>query len=270
MKISGISILVLALTISFFSCNEDPEPAGKGRVVMTFRHLVNGEPVEYNNMKYTNAAGNPFEVTEVQWFISDVALKNDKGESITLDETEFAHYIDTNPQYATTLTWALPEEVPAGNYQSISITFGIKGEKNQHYIFPDQPESSMEWPITLGGENGGYHYMKLNGFWRNLQSERRPFNFHLGVGQEYDDDGAITGYIQNWFDVTLSDSGFALKDDETATVDLAMNIENWFKDPHIYDHNTYGGAIMNNQEAMGKGCENGRNGVFEVLSISVE
>jgi hypothetical protein len=44
-----------------------------------------------------------------------------------------------------------------------------------------------------------------------------------------------------------------------------MNIESWFQTPHIYDHNYWGGAIMQNQAAMQMAKENG----FDVFEIGV-
>lgn len=268
-KTTAILLSILAGTV-VASCNDDSESGGYGSLAFTFHHFIDGEPAVFNVIQYTNAAGNEYEVTEVQWFISDITLKTAGGSKLVLDKKEFAHYVDTNPNREYTLSWTIPEKVPAGEYVSISMTFGIKGEKNKHYIFPDQPESSMEWPIALGGENGGYHYMKLNGFWKTPEGERKPFNFHLGVGQERNEANEITGFVQNWFEVELANSGFKLEPGKTATVSLAMNIEEWFVNPHVYDHNQYGGAIMHNQEAMGKGCENGKNGVFEITAIVVQ
>jgi hypothetical protein len=265
------AIFLSLLVVAFISgCSEESESPNYGKLTFNFQHHVDGEPVIFNSMQYTNAAGSEYEVTEVQWFISDITLKKNDGTVIILDQNEFAHYIDTNPNRLGTLTWNIQDDVPVGDYQSIKMTFGLKGEKNIHYTFPDQPESSMEWPIILGGQNGGYHYMKLNGFWNNTQGLRRPFNFHLGVGQERDTEGNISGYIQNWFEVELANSGFTLNSDQRAIVKLVMNIQNWFNNPNIYDHNEYGGAIMDKQEAMGKACANGKEDVFEAQSIVVE
>ncbi len=48
--------------------------------------------------------------------------------------------------------------------------------------------------------------------------------------------------------------------------DIIMHIENWFKDPHIYDHDVWGGYIMQNQDAMQIVKENGYN-VFSVKIV---
>ncbi len=51
----------------------------------------------------------------------------------------------------------------------------------------------------------------------------------------------------------------AINDNETTTLQIVMNIENWFKSPNIYDHNQWGGDIMQNQDAMHIAAENGWN-----------
>ena len=40
---------------------------------------------------------------------------------------------------------------------------------------------------------------------------------------------------------------------------ISRNIENWFKNPNTYDHNQWGGDIMQNQPAMKIAAENGWN-----------
>jgi hypothetical protein len=52
---------------------------------------------------------------------------------------------------------------------------------------------------------------------------------------------------------------------QTTTIDLVMHVDNWFKSPHTYDHNFWGGDIMQKQDAMKVACENGHD-VFEILN----
>jgi hypothetical protein len=46
-----------------------------------------------------------------------------------------------------------------------------------------------------------------------------------------------------------------------------MNVEKWWDQPNVYDHNTIGGKIMQNQNAMRMGVENGLS-VFTISQIS--
>ena len=260
-------LLILFCSALLASCNNsDGEEADPqyGSVFLTFEHFADGSELEFDEMMYTNAAGNEYEVTEIQWFVSDITLNSANGNKLVLEKEKIAHYIDTN--LPETFAWFIQEEIPSGDYSSISMTFGIKGEKNTPMMYTDPPESNMIWPINLGGDQGGYHYMKLNGFWMNEQEQREPFNFHLGVGQERDQDNNIIGFVQNWFEVEIPASAFSLNGDEIKSISIRMNVEKWWESPNVWDHDIIGSRIMQNQEAMKMGVENGRN-VFSIGNI---
>ena len=255
-----LGILILIVTI-FIGCDTAEENIGYGNLVLNFEHKVDNDPASYDLMIYKNSAGNNYEISEVQWIISDLILIGKDNTEWPVGGEDWIHYIDSD--LASTLRWEISELIKAGEYTDIRFTFGIKGEKNAPGMFTDPPESNMIWPYHMGGEEGGYHYMKLNGFWLKEESDRTPFNFHMGVGQIYDNENNITGFVQNWFETTLPLPGFIVKNENISELKIVMNIENWFINPHIYDHEVYGGKIMNNQEAMGKISENGSD-VFTI------
>lgn len=246
-----ISFMVLLI-----SCKAQDEQISYGKISIQFEHYADDLPLHFDTMMYVNAAGNLYEVSEIQWFVSDITLKRNDGTDIVIDDGKSVHYIDTNiPQ---TFHWDIDQQIPADEYSAIRMTFGIKGEKNKPNIYTDAPESNMMWPMQMGGDQGGYHYMKLNGFWKNSSGERQPFNFHLGVGQQKNSEDVVTGYIQNWFETELPASAFIVEENKSSKIGIRMNVEKWWESPNIYDHNVFGGSIMKNQEAMGKAVENGR------------
>ena len=212
-----------------------------------------------------NAAGNEYLVNEVQYFISDVILHNSDGSDFMINQDGGIHYVDTD--IPSTFSWAVTTDIPVGNYSSVSFTFGISEAKNQSNMFPNPPERDMFWPEFLGG---GYHYMKLNGKWLDTLSQVTPFNFHLGIGQIYAHDvinvDSITGFVQNYFTVTVPNSSFAINENQTTSMELIMNIESWFDTPHVWDFNYWGGSIMQNQQAMQTAKENGAD-VFTIGTI---
>lgn len=256
MKIHVI-LLSLILVMVLAACKKDKTTTVKARMHIHFVHKVDGEPLIKDQMIYTNAAGNVYEVTEVMYFISDLKLHRNDGTVVEPATWDDIHYIDTN--IPSTFTWNLPGDIPAGIYDSITFIFGISEEKNESFMFVNPPEVNMAWPDMLGG---GYHYMMLNGWWLGSGEIRQSYNFHLGIGQIYEN-GSITGFVQNYFAVKPIGSGFEVEDGMFIEASLTMHIENWFQNPHIYDHNHWGGAIMQNQAAMQMGCENGRD-VFSV------
>ncbi|GAB4311065.1 MAG: hypothetical protein Kow00127_00860 [Bacteroidales bacterium] len=239
-----------------WSCSPEPvnQPDNGARLIIEFVHLVDGSPVMFDTLIYTNAAGNPYLINEIQYFVSDFVLWYGP-DSLRLDRWDPIHYVDTDLPY--TFTWEVPDKLIPGNVDSISFVFGLTPERNISFMFVNPPERDMFWPEYLGG---GYHYMKLNGKWLpdTAQYTTIPFDFHLGRGQIYQGD-SIVGFTDNQFTVTLPVENLLLPEGETRSIRLVMNIENWFQDPYIYDHNVYGGYIMQNQEAMEKIKENGYN-----------
>lgn len=269
MRTAAYIPVIFVLTLGFFlaGCRKNdtpPDEAKHGRVFFEFLHHEGGAPVLFDTLIYENEAGNKYLVNEIQYFISDVTLHYQDGSSYLIDGWKDIHYVDTDIE--TTHNWDVFDDIPAGTVNRITFVFGIREEKNQSLMFTDPPESLMFWPEYLGG---GYHYLKLNGKWETPEGFVYPFDFHLGIGQVYDNTGNITGFIQNWFTVELKGPvlpSFSVGTDETILIQLIMNIGNWFRGPHTYDHNDWGGDIMQKQEAMILGIENGQD-VFTVGEI---
>jgi hypothetical protein len=259
-----LNLTVFVLIILIYSCVTENEVNYDGTISFEFEHLINGEVAEFDKMIYQNQAGNEYEITNIQWFVSEITLVDRDGSEMPVSVSDWIHYIDTD--LPETHRWTVMEGIGPGEYQAIKFVFGIRGEKNMPYMFTDPPESNMIWPYYMGGDEGGYHYMKLNGFWITPTGERKPYNFHIGVGQHYDANNQVTGFIQNWFEVRLPYSSFSLSAGGHVKARIQMNIENWFMGPQIYDHNEFGGSIMNNQAAMGRIHDNG----VDVFSVVIE
>ncbi len=260
------TLISLFAVLFFMSACQKSASKKYGTMVILFEHSVGSQPLEFDTLKYVNAAGNPYMVTNIQYFISDICLHKANGDSVLFnknDNNQNIHYVDTD--LPDTWQWRLPDSIPEGEYTSISFTFGLNEKENVSLRFPNPPESAMFWPQYLGG---GYHYMKLNGKWRDPNDTIRMFNFHLGIGQLYDTDGNITGFVQNYFIVTLPASSFSVKGGQLLQLTLNMDVNEWFENPNVYDFNQWGGKIMQNQQAMHEACQNGHN-VFTAKNLTV-
>lgn len=227
-----------------------------GKLALKFTFSVDTDMLKTYEMIYTNAAGNLYEVAEVKYFISDIYLKRSNGDMIGITDKNSIHYVDYD--MVNTHTWTIRDLLPAGEYQSVSFTFGLSKQKNKSNYFVNPPESHMSWPEVLGG---GYHYLQINGRWMEAGSPS-PFNFHTGIGQIYEGE-SITGFVHNDFTVTVPASSFTIYDEKTTTLTLDMNINNWFTNPNIFDFDIRGGGIMQNQMAQEIIRQNGQD-VFSV------
>lgn len=249
-KMKKIALLLLLL-VSMMNVACD-KPVSNGDTEIHISYTVNGHDLITDSLCYTNAAGNQFLINEIQWFISNVTLIGEQGDEYALGKI---FYIDTNIPKSQVLSTA---SVPCQRYTSMRFTFGLDREDNVTGLFANPPERDMFWPEPLGG---GYHYMKLNGKYLDEDGNLAPMNIHLGIGQNED----LTTFYQNYFTVELP-LELDLKQDCVNAIQLNMNIDNWFQNPHIYDCQTYGSAIMQNQEAQQLFKENGHN-VFSISSI---
>lgn len=264
-KFKNIKLLfIFYALLLLLSCDkgieEENTPAADiGHIKLKFTHLVDGKPLQIDTMMYFNAAGNPYEINEVMYFISDVTLhqsyESNRIKNL-IDDWKDIHYVDID--YPSTLTWEVYDDLPVGKYDSITFVFGITEEKNESFMFVDNPEAQMMWPDVLGG---GYHYLMINGKWLDTNNEGHLYNFHLGIGQLYKGDvinyDSIYAFVQNYFTVKLPGSSFTLEKNETKEIEVIMQIDSWFTTPHNFDFNYWGGAIMEVQPAMQMAKENG-------------
>jgi hypothetical protein len=255
---------VIPVVVSSCKKEDAPSPAiPYGTISFSVDHRCNNQQLKLNELMYTNAANNPYMVTDLMYFISGITFYRNDGTRSMISEWKDIFYLDE--RIPETKNLRFPDKIPAGTYDSITFIFGITEEKNKSYMYVNPPEVIMGWPEVLGG---GYHYMMMNGKWKDTTGTLMPFNFHLGIGQLYKGTGynvdSIYAFVQNYFTVSLPGSSFHLADGDTVSFSLCMNIEQWFENPHVYDHNYWGGAIMQNQPAMQMAKENGWN----VFSIS--
>jgi len=255
------AFIALLLTTVFFvsSCKKEDDKVSYGKVILKFEHKIDSNVVEFNIMKYVNEAGNQYQISNVQWFISDFTLYK-KGQSpFVVKHTTTSHYIDTD--IPASQSWEITDDIPEGVYDSMSFIFGFTPSENSSFMFVNYPENAMWWPENLGG---GYHYMKLNGFWKDTVDFKRAFNFHMGIGRVIN--GIDTSFEHNYFKVSFLTS-ITLTSSKIKEITVAMNIDEWFKNPHIWDFNYWGPAIMENETAMRIAKENGEVGVFTITSI---
>ena len=239
------------------ACTKPKEQAG---IDLNIGYEANGKTLVTDTLCYENEAGNRFLVTEIQWFLSNIELKNETGDWVLLHQRGLADtldisrafYIDTNLPETQTLHSA---PVDVGHYTAIRFTFGLDDTDNYTGLFNDPPESEMFWPDLLGG---GYHYMKLNGKFVGSEGRLQPLAIHLGIGQNED----FTEFYQNYFIVELP-IDFTVAANTDNPMDLTMVIDNWFRNPNLYDFNEFGSHIMQNQAAQRLLSGNGQD-VFRI------
>ncbi|MAX69199.1 MAG: hypothetical protein CMP60_05855 [Flavobacteriales bacterium] len=237
-KILFITSLIL---ITFSAC----EKPNQTDLTLNFTQTIDGAELTTNSMIYTNSAGEDYDVQTLKYLISDINLHSDDGYTLLLDEV---HFIDISD--ASTFSFTI-EDVPNNNYTSISYTMGLDTIKNTNNLYINESyHSAMAWPETNGG---GYHYMKLEGAYNN---DSTFYNTHTGgtMGDDYS--------FNNVEDISLT------VDDDLGNVSINLNMEinNWYNSPNQIEFSSYGMGIMMNM-MMQMNIQ--MNGITDVFSVDV-
>jgi hypothetical protein len=284
-------LLILCLFLIISSCSKDKDQSAsrKGNIILKVVHTVDDQVFKKDTLIYQNKAGNQYLVSNIQWFLSEIELFKRDGTVVKPFPDNGIFYIDSD--LPSTCSIQLPE-ISVGDYVALKFTFGINETDNTNFRFVNPPESFMFWPEYLGG---GYHYMKLNGKWMNQDRLLAPFNFHLGIGQIYNEKSIgsnnyfefgqassyahcegfnppfslpeVSSFVQNYFDVSHS-LNFNVVPESDCKIKLEMQIEKWFDGIQPYNHNEWGGSIMQQQKAQDVARQNGTT-VFRVSLNSI-
>ena len=237
-----IILIILGCSLIFTACKKD-NPISTN-LTINFTQTVDGVELTPNTMIYTNAAGEDYDIQTLKYLISDITLHADDGNTL-LDEV---HFIDISDASTFGFTY---QDVPNNSYTAISFDMGLDSTKNNSNFYVNEDfHATMAWPEPMGG---GYHYMKLEGAYIN---DSTFYNTHTGgtMGGDYS--------FNNSSSISLN-----VNDDMgDVTIDINMEINNWYQTPNEIAFSTYGMGIMMNME---KQMQLKQNGMTDVFSVSV-
>ncbi len=223
---------VLAIVIGAGGCKKEHTDSADLQLKLTYR--IDNKQLEFDTMQYMCDAGYDYEITRLNYYLSGFVFSMQDGSSYSSSRV---FYIDARQVSMNTLSF---EQFPSGTCTQINFYVGLDSLKNQTDSLPMTFDNiNMGWPDIMGG---GYHFMKLEGHYRNL-SINYGFAMHLGKNK-------------NLVPITVSNP-VIVHDGNAAEATLSMNINEWLRNPLIYDFKTDGSYSMNNDTAMHKLCTNG-------------
>ena len=259
-RFNKILFSALAISIlSFSSCADDDDEIIEPQVVITptdtttnpvdtntvvdtatynvrinLTQYVNGAVLQMNTagFPYQNAMMQDYNVTKLQYLISDVTFTKSDGSKIV---DEGYHYVDLTD--SSLLSYTLPTKIPEGSYTSVGFTFGFDDEDNQSGAYTDLNTLGWNWPAMLGG---GYHFLRLEGNYLDSTNTSAEFKTHMGTARDNSASPAVTTI--NHFDVVLPNSSLTVSGD--FSFDIEMNIEEWYTNPTNWDFNVWNAPVM--------------------------
>lgn len=230
---------------------EQPSP----NVNFMFQQNYDGVAVssaDFATTQFTNAKGTNHTITKLQYLVSNITLHKTNGEEVELGGYNFVDLTDPDSRYYTPTV-----DVPAGTYTGVSITFGFSPEDNISGAYADLNAASWSWPMMIGG---GYHFMKFEGKFTDKTGAQKGFAYHNGTASKMNPDGSRT-HEANEFRVRLWDfsGGFEVVQGHNTTINIKMNLAEWFKNPIVWSLDDYHAMLMPNYTAQKMMNQNGRS-----------
>jgi len=243
---------LLFISLFIFSCDKEKEPYGK--LVFQINHKVDSEDLQLNQRIYLNEADNQYEVVRLRYVLSDFVLETDSG----LYKIEETHFYDVEEEgLVNTIT--LEADIPFGSYKLSSFVFGLDSTKNTSNAYINEPwHLGFAWPDIMGG---GYHYMQFEGFYDHSDGTTNAFITHRGRAL----DNITLEPRESFTVVGFANESLTIEKEETTTIKVNMNLNNFYKNPNTYDFEDYSG-IMSDSDAQQTLQEN-EHDVFSLTTI---
>lgn len=250
-------IYLLIFSIFWSSCKDqeldccvNPKPVN---ITLKFTHHWDETPVtssDFNEFKFINENGESVRIEKLRYLVSNITIGNQKIDYHLVDLGENA-----------SLELSIDEIPKESTYYELELyfTFGFSNEDNLDGIYPDLNSVSFNVPAMLGG---GYHYMQFDGKYKDTNNTDGNFNYHTIRAVDSTDPNNLI-FEDTSFEVFFD--SFIPKE-ENVTLEIKMNIAEWFKNPNTWNLNELNTALMPNFDAQKLMNENGKT-VFSLGDI---
>lgn len=236
---------LLIILFLFFSCSKNEENL---TIALNFTQNWNGISVtnqDFNTMKFTNENNDKISIERLRYLISNISLIS--------GENHFLFDVDESLGNLITISDVYP-----GNYK-LKFTFGLSDAENTDGIYQDLNSVNFNVPEMLGG---GYHFMQLDGKYKDATGQDANFNYHTIRAVDKTDPTNLK-FEDTSFTVNLGN----IEIKENATIEIKMNIAEWFKNPNTWNLNALNTVLMPNFEAQKLMSANGKT-VFSLGEMS--
>ncbi len=218
----NLSFLMLIAAIAISGCKKEEEnTASSGSATINFANEVDGQSIVLGTGNYQNAAGNPYTIDLLKYYITNIVL-------VKSDNSEFKlnNYSLIDAANPTTSNIAI-NAIPNGSYTKIRFKLGVDSTRN-HSGAQDgglDPVNGMIWTW-----NTGYIFFKHEGAYTKTNLQQENLLFHYGT------DKALAN-------VEIPLSGFEINGN-SKKLNIAFNLNALYATPNVIDFN-----VNNNQQS---------------------
>jgi hypothetical protein len=174
-----VFLLIVCIPLFFVACEiSEINPNDKNAVSLNFENMVGTEPVVLNTKTYTNASGEDFTISTLNYFVSNISLKKADGTELKFADKYFL--VKESDKASKTITLS---DVPAGDYTSVSFMIGVDSLKSVSEV---SQRTGVLDPASYGTDNmywswnSGYIFFKMEGTSAKSTATNKGYKFHIG------------------------------------------------------------------------------------------
>lgn len=188
-------ILILSCTFAIFlsACSKkddavpDYDEENLAPLSVEFDNIVGERTLAFNSPSlYTNAAGEKFSISKVQYFISNIKVSKADGTTYTVTQ-DSSYFLIKGADKATRFARV---KVPEGDYTKITFTVGVDSLRSTMDIAKRtgilDPSGGMDDGMYWGW-NSGYIFFKMEGISDVVSDDvngdptgKKQFKYHIG------------------------------------------------------------------------------------------
>lgn len=237
-------IAFLCIIITLSSCGDDKdcclnfEPVN---VTLKFTQNWDGVPVtssDFNDFKFTTQNGESISINRLRYVLSNISVGN---------AIKNYHLINIEQSLDSEILF---EQIPQGS-TFVKFTFGFSDAENTDGTYQDLNSVSFNVPGMLGG---GYHYMQFDGKYKDTNNQDENFNYHVIRAVNRTDPTNLV-FEDTSFEIDLG----TMEITSDITLEIKMNIAEWFKNPNTWNLSELNTILMPNFEAQKMMSANGRS-----------
>lgn len=217
----------------FSGCGSKEEGSPYVTVLLRLTHKVNTLPLEFNQKKFSNAFGQAYSISKLNYIISNVKLRN-KATGDFYFEANSYHLVKAQQNPANSEIILL--NVPKKKFSEIEFSVGVDNGKNHS----DDPVGDLNSANGMAwGWEIGYKFFEIEGDYTS-GSNSGSYVFHIGQ------DPCFKTYTFSFKDVT----GGSFDVVKPGQILMDVNLESAFGNPNPIDF-----TVMNDVQSIAAGAD---------------
>ncbi len=173
---------IFALVFSFVCVAASAQKTGS--LVLQFDNVVGNEALVLKDKQYTNAAGEQFNITFLQYYVSNLRLQRKNGSEYVVPQDQSYFLIR---EQAPESHRVVLNNIPKGDYTGVSFVIGVDSLRSASEV------SQRKGCLDVGGDgkdmywawNSGYIFVKMEGTSPQIPltgNRKEPiFLYHIGL-----------------------------------------------------------------------------------------